>query len=89
MIIEREESEAIAAYYHEIGELLELGAELASRRWKPGNRAQTFRREHILNRFNVALKATRANEASTMNLLLSYQNVPDDGVLKMSSQVFN
>lgn len=77
MIVEREETELVAAYYHEIGDLL-------AKMFLMAPRGSSLRA-----RIDVALRATRANEASAMNLLLSYQNVPEDGVLKMTPEALN
>ncbi len=77
MIVEREEAEGVAAYYHEVGDLLQKMFLL------------TPKGSSLRSRVGEALRVTRINEAATMNLLLSYQNVPVEGVLPMPVEALN
>ena len=77
MIVEREEVEARAEYFHEVGDLLQRLFMLAPR----GSALRA--------RVDVALRATRLNEADSVNMLLQYEHVPDGGALATPGEVLN
>lgn len=77
MIVEREEVEARSEYFHEVGDLLQ-------RFFMTAPRGSALRA-----RIDVALKATRQNEADSVNLLLRYESAPEGFALAAPGEALN